>query len=145
MDVVEELEFDGKDGVVAVDLLLKKRMEDGRVERDRKEGIGFWYPNDKRLFKVVDQDRHYFRKFKGYAISKKLLDWVSKRGCRIVAIKEMKDGDWNRTLISDYSDWVDSGQDYHKEGFEEQRVLAEEYMKVNKPRKEDGTRQEVLS
>lgn len=106
-----------------------KLMKDGYICQEPKL-VGTLQKDDGRFIKMVDKDKHYFRKYEGYAISKSLYDKLVKDGCRVIVFIEELDGEWNRTLVSEIDKWERCSEIHKSEGYEEQLVMPESNMYI---------------
>jgi len=77
---------------------------------------------------------HFFRKYNGYAISKRILNMLKKHGVTKIVIIEEKDGG-ERLLISDIDSWLKHGATYvfrFPDGYKDEQLVLPLYYMVAK-------------
>lgn len=101
----------------------------GELE-DRRERVAFLDPNHDIVYKIVDPDKHFFKKHNGYAMAQALIDHLNARENTPILVKiiESEDGKIKRGLKSDFEDWDQKAASVQYDDLEHQRVLDIEDM-----------------
>lgn len=107
---------------------LELLTKEGVVRTSRN--IARYHSATSTLIKKVDMGKHYFRKYKGYAIPLVLLVRLEDEEECTIKIHEHFKSNLNRIFDCDLDTWIEHGTEIQMENYEKQVVLPTTMMNI---------------